>query len=149
MYTPPKEADKNAKSCLFPNQHDSLVLSMDDKAYLCTGTDVGFLATKSGKIYDVYDHEKQRKPPHHDFSTPEVHITPSSFRFMTGHQEIIDRKLHLVNDKDHTIVPVRPKYYTGSSGSIWASETMFLRRELPQLFEVSEGPAIQIQCTCS
>ena len=118
---------------------------MDDKAYLCTGTDVGILATKSGKIYVVYDHEKQRKLPQHDFSTPEVHII-SSFRFMTGHQEIIHGKLHLVNDKDHTIVT---KYYTGSSGSIWASETMFLRRELPQLFEVSEGPAIQIQCTCS
>ena len=112
MYTPPKEADKNAKSCLFPNQHDSLELSMDDKAYLCTGTDVGFLAIKSGKIYDVHDHEKQRKPPQHDFSTPEVHINPSSFLFMTGHQEIIDGKLHLVNDKDHTIVTVRPKYYT-------------------------------------
>ena len=113
---------------------------MDDKAYLCSGTDVGFLATKSGKIYDVYDHEKERKPPQHDFSTPEVHITPSSFRFMTGHQEIIDGKLHLINDKDHTIVAVRPKYYTSSSGSIWASETMFLQIELPQLFEVSEGP---------
>ena len=109
---------------------------------------LGFLLQSQEK-YDVYDHEKQRKPPQHDFSTPEVQITPSSFRFMTGHQEIIDGKLHLVNDKDHTIVTVRPKYYTGSSGSIWASETMFLRRELPQLFEVSEGPAIQIQCTCS
>ena len=81
-----------------------LVLSMDDKAYLCLGTDVGFPATKSEKIYDVYDHEKQRKPPQHDFSTPEVDIIPSSFRFMTGHQEIIDGKLHLVNDKDQTIV---------------------------------------------
>ena len=102
MYTPPKEADKNAKSCLFPNQNNSLVLTMDDKAFLCPGTDVGFLATKSGKIYDLYNHEKQRKPPQHDFSTPELHITPSSFRFMTGHQEIIDGKLHLVNDKDQT-----------------------------------------------
>ena len=63
---------------------------------------LGFLLqTKSEKIYDVYDHEK---PPQHDFSTPEVHIIPSSFRFMTGHQEIIDGKLHLVNDKDQTIV---------------------------------------------
>ena len=41
-----------------------------------------------------------------------------------------------------TIVAVRPKYYIGSSGSIRASETMLLRirRELPQLFEVSKGP---------
>ena len=59
---------------------------------------------------------------------------------MTGHQEIIDGELHLVNGTDQTIVTVRPKYYIGSSGSIWASETMLLRRELPQLFEVSKGP---------
>ena len=93
------------KHIKMPNlAYDNLVLSMDDKAYLCLGTDVGFLATKSEKIYDVYDNEKQRKPPQHNFSTPEVHIIPSSFRFMTGHQEIIDGKLHLVNDKDQTIV---------------------------------------------
>ena len=131
---------KNAKSSMFLNGNESLVLSMDDKAYLRPGTDVGVRDTKSGKIYDVSDEEKSRKLPQHDFSTPEVHITPSSFRFMTGHRETIDGYLHLVNDTDQTIVTVRPKYYIGSSGSIWASETMFLRREIPQLFEVSDGP---------
>ena len=49
-------------------------------------------------------------------------VTPSSFRVMTGHQEVIDCKLHLVNDTDQTIVTVRPKYYIGSSGSVWASD---------------------------
>lgn len=131
---------KNAKCSLFSKDNDGLVLSMDDKAYLRPGTDVGARNTKSGKIYDVSDQEMQRKLPQHDFSVPQVHITPSSFRFMTGHQEIIDGKLHLVNDTDQTIVTLRPKYYIGSSGSIWASETMFLRRELPQLFEVTKGP---------
>jgi hypothetical protein len=60
---------------------------------------------------------------------------------MSGHQEVIEDKVHLVNDVDQTIVTVRPKYYIGSSGSVWASETMLLRREVPQLFEVGEaGP---------
>ena len=59
---------------------------------------------------------------------------------MTGHQEVIDGKLHLVNDTDQTIVTVRPKYFIGSLGSVWASETMMLRRELPQLFELTKGP---------
>lgn len=131
---------KNAKSCVFSRHGDGLVLSMDDKAYLRPGTGVGVRDTKSGKIYDVSDKEKQRKLPQHDFSTSEIHVTPSSFRFMAGHQEIIDGKLHLVNDTDQTVVTVRPKYFIGSSGSVWASETMFLRREIPQLFEVSEGP---------
>ena len=131
---------KNAKTSLYSKGNESLVLSMDDKAYLHPGTDVGVCDTKSGKIYDVSNKEKSRKLPQHNFSTPEVHITPSSFRFMTRHRETIDGKLHLVNDTDQTIVTMRPKYYIGSSGSIWASETMFLRRELPQLFEVSDGP---------
>ena len=59
---------------------------------------------------------------------------------MNGHQEVIDGKLHLVNDIDQTIVTVRPKYYIGSSESVWASETMLLRREVPQLFKVGKGP---------
>jgi hypothetical protein len=58
---------------------------------------------------------------------------------MSGHQEVIEDKVHLVNDVDQTIVTVRPKYYIGSSGSVWASETMLLRREVPQLFEVGEA----------
>ena len=119
---------KNAKSDLFSKV--GLVVSMNDKVYLRPGTDVGFRNTRAGKIYDVSDKEKSRKLPQHDFSTPEVHVTPSSFRVMTGHQEVIDGKLHLVNDTDQTIVTVRPKYFIGSSGSLWASETMMLRREL-------------------
>ena len=45
-------------------------------------------------IYDLglmlgYVTQKHKKRPHQDFST-EVHITPSSFRYMPGHQEIMD-----------------------------------------------------------
>ena len=38
--------------------------------------------------------------------------------------------------EDHSVVTVRPKHYVGSSGSIWASETVFLRWEHPQLYEI-------------
>ena len=106
---------KNAKLSLFDK--DGLVLSMDDKAYLRPGTDVGVRNVKAGRIY-VSDPEKQRKLPQHDFSNPQVHITPSSFRFMTGYQEIIEGKLHPVNDIDQTVLSVRPKHYIGSSGSV-------------------------------
>lgn len=131
---------KNAKLSLFEKDKDGLVLSMDDKAYLRPGTDVGVRNVKAGRIYDVSDPEKQSKLPQHDFSNPQVHITPSSSRFMTGHQEIIEGKPHPVNDIDQTVVSVRPKHYNGSSGSVWASETMLLRWEVPQLFEAKEGP---------
>ena len=37
---------------------------------------------------------------------------------------------------DHLLVTVHPKHYVGSSGSVWASENVFLRWEHPQLYEV-------------
>lgn len=138
---------KNAKLSIFEKEgeKEGLVISMDDKAYLRPGTDVGMRDVKSGRIYDVADEEKQRKLPQHDFSIPQVHITPSSFRFMVGHKEIIDGNTHVVNHLDQIVVTNLPKHYIGSSGSVWASNTMFIRRELPQLFEVQED-----QCrTCS
>ena len=94
---------KNAKLNLFKKDKDVLVLSIDDKAYLRAGTDVGVCNVKAGGIYDVSDPEKERKLPQHDFSNPQVHITPSSFRFMTGHQEIIEGKPHPVNDIDQIV----------------------------------------------
>lgn len=36
-------------------------------------------------------------------------------------------KICVVNDTDQTVVMLRPKYYIGSSGSVWSSDYMFLR----------------------
>ena len=131
---------KNAKLGLFGKDKDGLVLSMDDKTYLRSGTDVGVRNVKAGRIYDVPEKQRKLKLLQHDFSNPQVHITPSSFLFMTGHQEIIAGKPHPVNDIDHKVVSVRPKHYIRNSGRVWASETMLLRWEVPQLFEAKEGP---------
>ena len=124
---------KNAKISIFQKgrENHGLVLSMEDKAYLRPGTDVGMRNVKSGRIYDVVDEEKQKKLPEHDFSYPKFHITPSSFRFMTAHQEVINGKTHIVNDVVQTVVVNRPKHYIGSSGSVWGSDIMNLRWELP------------------
>ena len=53
---------KNAKISIFQKgrENRSLILSMDDKAYLRPGTDVGMRNVKSGRIYDVVDDEKQK-----------------------------------------------------------------------------------------
>ena len=122
---------KNVKISIFQKgrQNHGLILSMDDKAYLRPGTDVGMRNVKSGRIYDVVDEEKQKKLPEHayDFSNPKFHITPSSFRFMTAHQEVISGKTHIVNDVDQTVVVNRSKHYIGSGGSVWGSDIMDLR----------------------
>ena len=99
---------------------------MDDKGYLRPGTDVGMRDVKTGRIYDVADEEKQRKLPQHDINIQQVHFTPSSFRFMVGHQESIDGNTHVINHLDQTVDTNRPKHYMGSSGSVWASDTMFI-----------------------
>ncbi|XP_070542741.1 uncharacterized protein [Ptychodera flava] len=96
---------------------------------------VGARDVKTGVIYDVANQEKQKKLPQYDFSTPEVHITPASFRFMTGKTVIVEESKEVICQQDQTVVVTRPKYFIGSSGSVWASDYMMLRRELPGLFE--------------
>jgi hypothetical protein len=55
--------------------------------YYITFFTVGFRDTKAGKILQVTDESKQRKLPQHDFGTPHVYQTPSSFRYMTWKEE--------------------------------------------------------------
>ena len=52
---------KNAKLSIFEKEgeKEGLVISVDDKAYLRPGTDVGMRDVKTGRIYDVADEEKQ------------------------------------------------------------------------------------------
>lgn len=114
-----------------------LYFSMDDKAYLRPGTDVGSRDSKTGVVYDVVDPNKRRELPQHDFNEPKVNQTPASFRFIKGSIEHSQEDDILINTSDQTLVIVRPKYYIGSSGSVWASDYMRLCHEQPQLFQES------------
>ena len=42
----------------------------------------------------------------------------------------------MILQDDQSVVTVRPKHYIGSSGSVWASEKVFLRWEHPHLYEI-------------
>ena len=64
-----------------------------------------------------------------------VNVTPSGYRIM-------EKRVKRINDKSETeiiadscYVFVRPKYFLGSSGTVWASEIMQLRQEAPHKFE--------------
>ena len=61
---------KNVKISIFQKgrENHGLILSMDDKAYFCPGTDLGMRNVKRGRIYDAEAKEKQKKLPEHDFS---------------------------------------------------------------------------------
>ena len=56
--------------------------------------------------------------------------------------EEIENKNNLVNDNDQTIAIIRPKYYIGSSGSVWASDYLRICHEQPSLFQESRQSAI-------
>ena len=135
---------RNAKFSMFAKGHEkhSVVISMDDKAYLRPGTDVGARDTKAGVVYDVVDPLKAGKLPQHDFNQAQVNQTPASFRFIKGHVEEIENKNNLVNDNDQTIVIIRPKYYIGSSDSVWASDYLRICHEHLSLFQESRQSAI-------
>ena len=126
----------NAKLTMFSeNQKEhSLVVSMDDKAYLRPGTDVGARNTKAGVIYNVCDPDEQ-KLPQHDFNIPQVKQTRASFCCIKKHIETIQGKHELISDQDQSLVIIHPKYYIGSSCSVWASDYMRLCYEVPQLFQ--------------
>lgn len=110
---------------------------MDDKAYLRPGTDVGARNTKAGVIYDVCNPNEQKKLKQHDFNNPEVNQTPASFRLIKQHIENIQEKDELMSDQDQRLVIIRPKYFIGSGGSLWASDYMRLSYGVPKLFQES------------
>ena len=60
-----------------------------------------------------------------------MYITPSAHRIFSKVGEIINGVEKLITDEDNHIVFVRPKFYIGSSGTVWASETVNLRYIYP------------------
>ena len=54
-------------------------ISMDDKAYIRPGTDVGYRNTRAGVILGLSNEKKQKKLPQHDFPVANVYQTPNSF----------------------------------------------------------------------
>jgi len=53
-------------------------------------------------------------------------------------------KEQVVLKDDNSLVTVRPKFYIGSSGSVWASELVFLRWQHPNLFEIENPHSFSI-----
>eukprot|EP00794_Sanderia_malayensis_P002367 gene2368-2728_t len=111
-------------------------ISMDDKAYLCPGTSTGMSGARSLKIYQPSNDEEARKLPKYDFPVAMVNVTPSGYRIMEKRVKKINNKSETEIIADSCYVFVRPKYFLGSSGTVWASEIMQLRQEAPHKFEI-------------
>jgi hypothetical protein len=48
-------------------------------------------------------------------------------------------KENIVRTADQTFAYVRPKYFVGSSGSVWEGETIDLRAKEPDQFDIPNG----------
>lgn len=112
--------------------------STDDKAYLRPGTPEGFDKARNLRILTLSDHTKARKLPKYDWPEKMVYVTPGSHRVFTKSSVMNETEEKLITEDDRHYVFVRPKAIVGSSGTVWASETVRLRHEDPSAFEVDE-----------
>ena len=112
--------------------------STDDKAYLRPGTSEGFDKARNLRILILSDHTKARKLPKYDWPEQMVYVTPGSHRVFTKSSVMNETEEKLITEDDRHYVFVRPKAIVGSSGTVWASETVRLRHEDPSAFEVDE-----------
>ncbi|CAH3150587.1 unnamed protein product, partial [Pocillopora meandrina] len=112
--------------------------STDDKAYLRPGTSEGFDKARNLRILTLSDHTKARKLPKYDWPEKMVYVTPGSHRVFTKSSVMNETEEKLITEDDRHYVFVRPKAVVGSSGTVWASETVRLRHEDPSAFEVDE-----------
>lgn len=119
----------------------ALIHSMDDKAYLKPEASDGL---DKFKIFQPVDVTKQRRLPKYDFAQAKLNITPSSHRYFMKEVTSVGNKVEMVMSEDENICVFRPKYYTGSSGSVWASEDRRLRYEKPELYERNINANIQL-----
>lgn len=114
----------------------SLIHSMDDKAYLKPEASDGL---DKFRVFQTVDVSKQRQLPKYDFAQAKLNITPSSHRFFSKEITSVDSKVEMVMDEDENVCVFRPKFYTGSSGSVWASEDRRIRHEKPNLYEIPDN----------
>jgi hypothetical protein len=127
---------KHLKMALFSadSQKFSIAESIDDKCYLRPGTSEGFRNTKAGSILTLTDSTKARKLPKYDWPEKLVYVTPGTHRVFK--KELDSATGNLITVQDDHFVYVRPKAFVGSSGSVWASESLELVESNPMSFSV-------------
>lgn len=111
-----------------------LDISMDDKATLKAGTDVGWQGTKGRGIFMSTQNPKEYRG--HDSVGVESQLTPSAFRAIKWQVTSVNDKPSLVRTYDQSFVTVKPKdkEILGSSGAVWASDQIRLEQEYPAVY---------------
>ena len=117
------------------NPKFTLYRSYDDKAYLCPGTSTGMRSARSQKLYQLTDPEFEiaKKLPKYDFPQSMVNCTPGTFLYMNKVIEQVNNEESIKTHDQQTVVVTKPKYFVGSSGTVWASHLTDIKHREPGL----------------
>jgi hypothetical protein len=81
---------------------------------------------RSQKIYQPEDPNLSKKLPKYDFPESMVNCTPGTFLFLNKKTQVVDNEESVKTCDQQTIVITKPKYFVGSSGTVWASHLLNL-----------------------
>ena len=81
---------------------------------------------RNQRILTLSADERVRKLPLHGWPERKMYITPSAHRIFSKVGKMIEDNEKLITDEDYHFVFTRPKFFIGSSGSVWACETVNL-----------------------
>lgn len=119
--------------CGQENKELTLFRSFDDKAYLCPETSTGMQSARSQKVYRPSEDSDARKFKHYDFPKSMLNCTPGTFLYMEKNVEMAAETELIKTAQQDAVVLVKPKYFVGSSGSVWGSHLMSNRHKEPLL----------------
>ena len=114
----------------------TFIRSIDDKAYLRPGTSEGFCSARNTRILAPSAVARARKLPKYDWPQKMFYQTPSTHKILKNEAVNIDGVERIKSVGDRHIVYVRPKAYVDSSGTTWANETVQMRHDIPEEFEI-------------
>ena len=91
-------------------------------------------SSRKQNIFQPSDQDQSRKLPKYDLPVNMINITPALHRIMNKEVHQVNGKDEVKLTEDQSVVFVRPKYFVGSSGSVWGSEIKELKHHLPRLY---------------
>ena len=95
---------------------------------------------RAQKIFQPEDSCLTKKLPKYDFPESMVNCTPGTFLFMNKQTQFIDNEESIKTCDQQSVVITKPKYFVGSSDTVWASHLMDIKHKEPSLYEAETPP---------
>lgn len=96
-------------------------------------------SSRSQRVFQPDDAELARKLPKYDFPLCMVNCTPVTFLFMNTNVAVVYGEESIQTSDQQTVVITKPKYFVGSSGTVWASHLIDIKHKEPSLYEAEHA----------